>query len=157
MRIAAFPVLSAILFLGCALPVCRADAEFVRACDFEVKSRCASGEARATFNGTELTKLAIDVYWCGSQGKPGYSCVVDYSRNDKNSSWSEVAGTVLIENRSPWNPSLPDRIKVKVGKHVSIDLEEAQSSGTCGAGAELPRAIVISEGKAACRVWLVDP
>lgn len=45
-------------------------------------------------------------------------------------------------------------MKVTVGKNVSIDFAQAQSLGRCGAGAELPRAIVIPEKKGACRVWL---
>jgi hypothetical protein len=60
----------------------------------------------------------------------------------------------VIANRSPFNPDQPDRVKVTAGQHVSIDLEEAQSLGRCGAGAELPRAIVIPAKKGACRVWL---
>jgi len=48
-------------------------------------------------------------------------------------------------------------VKVTVGLHVSIDLDEAQSLGRCGSGAELPRAIVILEKKGACRVWLQGP
>jgi hypothetical protein len=39
-----------------------------------------------------------------------------------------------------------------VGKLVSIDMEEAQSLGRCGVGAELPKAIVIpAKGKRAAR------
>lgn len=157
MTVLRFATLIMTFLLGSTASVCPADAESVRSCDFKVKARCASGEVRATFNGSQLTKLAVDVFSCGLPGNPGYSCVVDYSRNDKNSSWSESDGVVIIENRSPWNPSLPDRIKVTVGKHISIDLEEAQSGGTCGAGAELPRAIVIPEGKSTCRVWFGTP
>jgi hypothetical protein len=48
-------------------------------------------------------------------------------------------------------------VKVTVGKHVSIDFDEAQSLGRCGAGAELPRAIVIPAEGGACRVWLTEP
>jgi hypothetical protein len=32
--------------------------------------------------------------------------------------------------------------------------EQAQSLGRCGAGAELPRAIVIPARKGACRAWV---
>lgn len=149
--------LAAFLVLGNAVTVCPAESELVRACEFTVKPRCASGEARATFSAGELTKLAINVYWCGLPGKLGYSCVVEYARSDNNSSWAESGGVITIENRSPANPSLPDRIKVTANRHISIDLEETQSSGTCGAGAELPRAIVIPERKDTCRVWLAAP
>ncbi|HWA30974.1 MAG TPA: hypothetical protein VG867_07740 [Rhizomicrobium sp.] len=42
-----------------------------------------------------------------------------------------------------------------VGKYVSIDFGETQSLGRRGAGAELPKAIVMAAGKKGkCRVWL---
>ena len=149
-----FVVLTSILFLGSAAFACRAESESLHKCEFSVKSRCASGRAEATFTGSELTRLYVDVFMCGLPGKPGYSCSVKYSRNDENSTWTESGGVVTIENGSPWNPSTPERIKVTVGKHVSIDLDELPSAGYCGAGAELPSAIVILENKSTCRVWL---
>ncbi len=66
-------------------------------------------------------------------------------------------GATLVANASPWSSNAPDRVRVTVGQHVSIDLDEAQSLGRCGAGAELPRAIVIPAQKGACRVWLKAP
>lgn len=72
----------------------------------------------------------------------------------RTSTWSEEDGATLVANASPFNASQPDRMKVTVGKYVSIDLSQTQSAGRCGAGAELPRAIVIPEKKGACRVWL---
>src|SRR5262245_39221133 len=116
-------LLAAFLVLGNTVTVCYAESELVRACEFTVKSRCASGEALATFSGGELTKLAINVYWYGLPGKLGYSCVVEYAKNDDVSSWAESGGVITIENRSPANPSLPDRIKVTAKRHISIDLE----------------------------------
>jgi hypothetical protein len=97
------------------------------------------------------------VYWCGLRGRPGYNCTIDASRTDPDSKWSEEDGATLITNASPANPNQPDRVKVTVGQHVSIDLDEAQSLGRCGAGAELPQAIVIPAQKGACRVWLKAP
>jgi len=129
----------------------------LRSCTFEVKSRCASGEAKVRVSGNAAASVSVNVFWCGRKGTPGYSCVVEFSRNDGKAKWSEESGTAVVENASPWNPGQPDRIKVTVGKHVSLDFEEAQSGGACGAGAELPRAIVIPEGKGACRVWLNAP
>ena len=147
--IAAATLLSAVTF---------ADAEDgLRSCKFEVKPRCASGEARVQVRGGAATSVSINVFWCGRKGTPGYSCVVEYKPDDGKSKWSEESGATVIDNSSPWNPGQPDRIKVTVGKHVSLDLEEAQSGGACGAGAELPRAIVVPEGKGACRVWLNAP
>jgi hypothetical protein len=128
----------------------------IRKCDFEVKARCVSGDASVTLTDGAATRIAVNVDWCG-QGGLGYSCVIDSSRGDAESIWSQDGGATRVANASPWDPHRPDRMKVTVGRHVSIDFNEAQSLGRCGAGAELPRAIVIPAQKGACRVWLSAP
>jgi hypothetical protein len=125
-----------------------------RTCEFKVKAGCASGSASVTLADGVVTKLEVDVFWCGLPGRPGYRCVIDSSRDDGESKWSEEGGATLIANASPFNPQAPDQVKVTVGKHVSLDFAQAQSGGRCGAGAELPRAIVIPAQGGACRVWL---
>ncbi len=129
-------------------------ADEIRACDFKVKARCVSGDARVTLADGALKRVEVNVIWCGERGRPGYTCSIDAARNDKDSQWSDEGGATLIANASPFNASQPDRMKVTVGRNVSIDLGQAQSLGRCGAGAELPRAIVIPEKKGVCRVWL---
>lgn len=131
--------------------------EEIRACEFEVKARCVTGDARVTLADGVVKRVEVGVLWCGLRGRPGYTCTIDSSRGDEDTKWSEEAGATLIANASPANPGQPDRVKVTVGSHVSIDLDEAQSLGRCGSGAELPRAIVIPEKKGACRVWLQAP
>lgn len=128
----------------------------VRRCEFEVKARCASGEARVTMTDKAVSRVEVDVIWCGLPGKPGYTCSVDVSRDDGESQWSGADGATVVTDAS-LNPSEPDRIKVTVGRNVSIDLKEVQSPGRCGAGAELPQAIVIPANGKMCRVWLREP
>jgi len=145
----------AVLLLAAALGgVAAAHADDIRACTFAVKARCASGDARVTLERGAVKRLEVNVFWCGLQGRPGYSCSIDAARGDKETLWSEEGGATIIANAAPFNATQPDRVKVTVGKYVSIDLSQAQSVGRCGAGAELPRAIVIPEKKGACRVWL---
>ena len=138
-------------------PIARAGGQEVHACAFAVKPRCVSGEARVTLADGRVTRVEVDVIWCGQRGSPGYTCTVDASRGNPDSIWSEDGGATVIANASPWNAREPDRVKVTVGAEVSIDLGEAQSLGRCGAGAELPRAIVIPARKGACRVSLGSP
>lgn len=150
-------VLAALLAATAGASGAFAGGEDVRECDFEVKARCASGDATVTIVDGEVTRVEVSAIWCGLPGHPTYSCTVDSSRADKESKWSEEGGATLIDNASPSNPGEPDRLKVTVGKYVSIDMEKAQSVGRCGAGAELPRAIVIPGKKGRCRVWLDTP
>ena len=125
----------------------------VRACKFEVKARCASGDVSVTLKDGAVQKLDILIFWCGLPGRPGYTCTVDSTRGEDDT-WSEDGGATVIDNATAFNDTRPDRVKVTVGKYVSIDFAEAQSAGRCGAGAELPRAIVIPAQGGACRVWL---
>ncbi len=128
-----------------------------RACDFEVKARCASGNARVTLADGKVTRVEVDVFWCALHGQPPFACTIDSSRAGKDAVWSDESGATVIANTSPFNPNEPDRVKVTAGRDVSIDLSETQSLGRCGAGAELPRAIVIPAQGAACRVLLGTP
>src|SRR5579875_2371893 len=137
------------LVLATLAGITAAQADDIRACDFTVKARCVSGDARVTLAGGAITRLEVDVIWCGEKGRPGYTCIIDSSRKDTDSQWSDEGGATLITNTAPFDASQPDRIKVTVGRAVSIDLAQTQSVGRCGAGAELPRAIVIPEKKGA--------
>jgi hypothetical protein len=137
-----------------------ADGQQIRRCDFQLKRGCIAGYARVTLVNGTLQRIEGVVIWCGQGGHPkslDYSCTIDSSRDDKASTWSDDAGVTVIASSSSWNPDRPDRMKVTVGRDVSIDLDEAQSLGRCGVGAELPRAIVIPAQSAACRVWLRTP
>jgi hypothetical protein len=126
----------------------------IRTCDFEVKARCASGDARVTLaDGAVIKGRGGCLLVC----RPPFVCSINSSRTDQDSVWSEDGAATLIANGSPFNPQQPDRVKVSVGRNVSIDLSEAQSLGRCGAGAELPRSIVIPAQGKACRVRLGEP
>jgi hypothetical protein len=148
--------LAVFLVMVTSTRIAHANGKVIRACEFEVKVRCVSGEARLTLADGAVISIAVDVFWCGLGG-PGYTCLIDSSRSAQDSRWSEDEGATLIANASPWNPNQPDRVKVTVGRHVSIDLDEAQTLGRCGAGAELPRAIVIPAQGRTCRAWLSSP
>ncbi|HUZ30760.1 MAG TPA: hypothetical protein VMV19_01420 [Xanthobacteraceae bacterium] len=115
------------------------------------------GDASVTLTDGKVTRVVVDVYWCGLPGRPGYSCLIDASRGDSDAKWSEAGDTTRIHNAAPANPTYPDRMKVTLGQDISIDLAEAQSLGRCGAGAELPRTIVIPAKRAACQVQLGEP
>jgi len=147
-------ILAVLLAVTTSTGVAHADGQEIRRCNFEVKARCASGDATVTLVDGVVKRIEINAFWCGLKGRPGYTCTIDSSRGDKDSTWSDDGGATFITNAAPFNPTQPDRVKVTVGKYVSIDMDETQSVGRCGAGAELPRAIVIPAKKGACRVWL---
>lgn len=135
-----------------------AEAQEIRNCDFKAKAGCVGGSTRVTLANGAVTRVEVDVVWCNRQhGAPGYTCTIDSSRGDGASTWSQDGDATLIANGSPFNPDQPDRVKVTVGRDVTIDLNEAQSAGTCGAGAELPLTIIIPAQGRACRVRLREP
>jgi hypothetical protein len=127
-----------------------ASGQEIRKCKFDAKAGCVFGEADVTLADGVVKRVEVDVNWCGPPVR--YQCMIDSSRSDGDSIWSEDGGVTLIANASPINPNQPDRLKVTVGRYVSIDLDEAQTPSYCGFGAELPRAIVIrrKEAHAVC-------
>jgi hypothetical protein len=131
--------------------------EDVRSCKCKVKARGTRGSATVTSSDGVVSKVDVLVFYSGLPGRPGYTCTVNSSRAEKDDTWSDEAGAIVITNNSPFTSTEPDRVKVTVGKYVSIDFAEAQSLGRCGAGAELPKAIVIPAQKGACRVFLDNP
>lgn len=150
--------LAAVLMVTASTNLARAEQQETRNCEFTMKKPRVSGQASVTLADGKVTKIAVDVLYSDGRGTPGYTCTIDSSRTgDQESKWSEDGGTTVIDNVTPFNTSTPDRIKVTVGKLVSIDMEEAQSLGRCGAGAELPKAIVIPAKGKMCRVWLREP
>jgi hypothetical protein len=145
--------LAVILLVTTSTCVAQAGGQEIRECKFDAKAGCVYGEARVTLANGVVKGVWVFAFWCGLPGKPGYSCTIDSSPGDPDSVWSQDQGATLIVNASPFNPNEADRVKVTVGRYVSIDLEEAQSAGRCGTAAELPRAIVIPAQRGACRVW----
>jgi hypothetical protein len=153
-----FAIFVFLLTLARVSLVAHAEAQQIRDCDFKLKNGCFSGDARVTLANGAVTRLEVDIVWCNRQrGAPGYTCTIDSSRGDGASTWSEDGDATLIANGSPFNSDQPDRVKVTVGRDVTIDLNEAQSAGSCGAGAELPLTIVIPAQGQACRVRLREP
>jgi hypothetical protein len=149
--------LAVLVMVATSAAIAHAGPQETRTCEFTMKMPRVSGQARVTISDGKVTKLAVDVLYSGERGRPGYTCTIEASRSEQDSKWSEDGGATLIDNASPFNPNEPDRVKVTVGKHVSLDLGEAQSLGRCGVGAELPQAIVIPARGKACRVWLEEP
>lgn len=127
------------------------------ACDFKLRARCASGDAKVTLDNGTVTRVEINIEFCALRGGPGYGCTIDSSRSDSDSKWSQNGTTVVIDNAAPFDPTHPDRVSVTPGPDIAIDLKNAQSIGRCGAGAELPQSIVIPAQGRTCRVRLAPP
>ncbi len=133
----------------------------IRTCDFDLKGGCRSGQARVTLADGKVMGLDVLVIWCGRGGHRkslDFTCSINSSRGDGTSTWSEDAGATVITGSSPFaDPTKSDRIKVTVGRDVTLDLNETQSVPRCGAGAELPQIIVIPAHKSVCRVRFSEP
>ncbi len=150
--------LTVLLAVAASTGIAQAEPQETRSCEFKVKMPRVFGQASVTLADGKLTKLEVSVlYVSGERGRPGYTCTIDSSPRDGESKWSDDNGATVIANTTPFNATAPDRVKVTVGKFVSIDMEETQSLGRCGVGAALPKAIVIPAKGKVCRVWQVQP
>jgi hypothetical protein len=154
-----FAIFVFLLTLARVTLLAHAEAQEVRDCDFKVKAGCVGGSTRVTFANGAVTRVEVDVVWCNRQrGAPGYTCTIDSSRGDGASTWSEDAGATVITDQSSFtDPTKPDRIKVTIGRDVTIDLNETQSFWRCGAGAELPLTIIIPARGRACQAQFRAP
>jgi len=150
------PFICLVVFLAATAParIAGAAEQDIRSCDFEIKGRCVAGEAHVTLAGGVVKRLEVTVIWCGRRDHPAYICSIDSTRGEADAVWSEDGDATVIANTSPFNPHEPDRVKLTVGRQVSIDLHDTQSLGRCGAGAALPLTVVIPARKGACRVRL---
>jgi hypothetical protein len=82
--------IAVVLALTAASGVAYAETKVVRACDFEVKPRCLTGDASVTLVDGVATKLEVNAFWCGGRGQPGYSCTIDSTRGEKgDDKWSD--------------------------------------------------------------------
>jgi hypothetical protein len=99
---------SSAVLLALVLTTRLADAgEEVRSCEYEVKARCTSGDARVALVDGVVSKLAVTVFYCGLPGRPGYSCTIDSARAEKDDAWSDEGGATVISNATPFMPPLP--------------------------------------------------
>jgi hypothetical protein len=64
--------LGILVVIAASTPI--AHAEEVRARDFAVKTRCASGDVRVTLADGVVKRSEVSVFWCGLPGRPGYRC-----------------------------------------------------------------------------------
>ena len=55
----------------------RAGGQETRACEFEVRVRCASGDARVTLADGAVIRVEVNVYWCALHGHPPFACTID--------------------------------------------------------------------------------
>src|SRR5215472_10776587 len=79
----------------------RAEEQEIRRCDFELKHGCITGYATVTLAHGTVVRLEALVIWCGPGGHRkslDYSCTIDSSRDDKESTWSDDAGATVIAN-----------------------------------------------------------
>ncbi len=69
-----------------------------------MKARCVSGDATVTLADGAVKRLEVNVIWCGLRGSPGYTCIIDSSRGDQDSKWSDEGGATVIANTAPFTP-----------------------------------------------------
>lgn len=154
-----------------ALPAVMAVA-FVAACDvqdpgkIELQSYSCEGDAGAlghrgvdatveTRNG-EVQSLTVQTHFPGLPGKWGYSCFLGATRGGYESSWrmDGLETTVdFLDETMTWEDGDYARL-VPVAGGYRIDLRNTKPSMKCGAGAGLPREIVIvGTGKQCQASW----
>jgi hypothetical protein len=115
----------------------------VYSCEYEVRNGSTSGSASIELRGGLIHKVSFNNFFVGLPGRLGYSCVLEVSRDDKETKWKDNGDEVEVE--------FPDAQQYAGGNSMTlsitadgflIDMSNTRSSGNCGAGAELPEKIV---------------
>ncbi len=63
-----------------AATTARAGAQEVRTCAFEAKARCASGDASVTLKGGVVTRLEVNMFWCGENSEKPHDSAVSTAK-----------------------------------------------------------------------------
>jgi hypothetical protein len=104
----------------------------------------ASGVVTVAMQGKTVTGVRVFVSQGGRPGEPGYLCVLEVKRDDKDTKWTSRQGAVVVELGDAEEFADGDSLTVNVRrKTIVIDLENTKSGGICGAGAELPTRVEI--------------
>jgi hypothetical protein len=102
-------------------------------------------ETRVETRNGEVQSLAVETHFPGLPGKWGYSCSLGATRGDYESSWKTdgLETTVdFLDETITWEDGDYARL-VPVAGGYRIDLRNTKPSMKCGAGAGLPREIVV--------------
>ena len=122
-------------------------------CDFAEADSGASGSGAVEVRDGEVQSLTVQTHFPGLPGKWGYSCLLDASRGDQESTWTAKGAETRVDFERIG--AYRDRVRiVPLPGGYRIDLRDTRPTGKCGAGAELPREMTILETGAQCRtVW----
>ena len=119
-------------------------------CEIPKGDSGGSGDAAVEVRDGEVQSVDVQTYFPGLPGKPGYSCTLQATRSDGESTWTVDGAETTVEFIWPEHDSIKI---VPLPGGYKIDLSKTRSS-FCGAGAALPEEMTILGTGAQCRaVW----
>jgi hypothetical protein len=124
----------------------------IYACKYKAKKQGVSGGARIELRNGQITGVHYENFTEGEPGQPGYSCVVDASRNNKEQKWrtKKEATTIRLEDADLYKSN-----SMTISKDLKgfiIDFRGAASNAACGAGSELPDAVHVPVDQGSCEI-----
>jgi hypothetical protein len=143
-----------IAYYSAAVAGSLADAS-VYTCSYEVKRYGMSGSASIEVRDGVIHKASVDNHFRGSPGNLGYSCYLDANRGDGETEWKESGNAIEIKFD---NPDFDDFMTISpTADGFLIDMSNTRSGGKCGAGAELPKRLIVSRSTRKCKTEDVSP
>ncbi|MBI3149584.1 MAG: hypothetical protein HYZ17_13830 [Betaproteobacteria bacterium] len=149
------PIVTALALAAWMLPVVAAEPDGVFTCSYEIKKPCTQGSVSVEWIGGLVQKLTFENFFCGTAGRPGYSCTLESTRSGGEDRWRQQGSKTEIELGSPFNSEEKDTVLISVERDTfRFDFSSTQSGGKCGAGAQLPQSIALDRKSKKCSVRL---
>ncbi len=143
------------LLTGLTLPAAASQPDGTYECSYEVKARCTTGSASIEFKGGLVRKVVFGNFYCDAEGNPAYGCRLELERGTNEDRWRQFGERTQIDLSKPANRSQSDTVVVAVETNgLRLDLTNTQSTGKCGAAAELPQWVQIERKSKKCKLRL---
>ncbi len=139
-----------LLTLPC-LALGNADGVQELACAYGYQKPMTSGEAKLNIKDGRVSRVWFNNYFPGGQGELGFTCHIDWSRQDEDYVWQEHGLAVFVIAKASGDALRLTRSR----KGYRLDFSDVKTlSNYCGAGAEVPVSVFIPNTGKSCKVSL---
>ena len=137
-----------------ALPcLARGNADVVQelACAYGYQKPMTSGEAKLNFKDGRVNRVWFNNYYPGGQGELGFTCHIDWSRQDEDYVWQEHGLAVFVIAKASGDALRFTRSR----KGYRLDFSQVKTwANYCGTGAKMPVDLFIPFSGKSCKVSL---
>jgi hypothetical protein len=113
----------------------------------------SSGGAKLSITGGKISHVHFNTYYPGGVGTLGFTCYIDWNRNDGEFSWQDNPNGTLITVKKTGDTVHLRHDKKKKGYLLNF-ANLNKLSKWCGAGADVPEDVFIPLAGKTCKVTM---